>query len=146
MATKARIENGIVREILTAEPFPPFHPDLVWVECGAEVREGWTWDGKTFEEPPGPSDEETRKALTDAMQSHLDQTAQSRGYDGILSLCSYATSANARFGPEGQAGVTFRDAVWAYGYQIIAEVQAGTRPVPSAAELVAALPSIVWPS
>ena len=88
----------------------------------------------------------TRKVLTDAMQSHLDQTAQERGYDGILSLCSYATSANARFGPEGQAGVTFRDAVWAYGYQIIAEVQAGTRPVPSAAELVAALPSIVWPA
>lgn len=88
----------------------------------------------------------TRKVLTDAMQSYLDQTAQERGYDGILSLCSYATSANARFGPEGQAGVTFRDAVWAYGYQIIAEIQVGTRPVPSAAELVAALPSIVWPA
>ena len=88
----------------------------------------------------------TRKMLTDAMQAYLDQTAQKRGYDGILSLCSYATSANARFGPEGQAGVTFRDAVWAYGYQIIAEVQAGTRPVPSTAELVVALPSIVWPS
>lgn len=90
--------------------------------------------------------ERTRKTLTDAMQAHLDQTAQTRGYDGILSLCSYATSQNARFGPEGQAGVTFRDAVWAYGYQIIAEIQAGTRPVPSAAELVGALPSIVWPA
>lgn len=88
----------------------------------------------------------TRKTLTDAMQAHLDQTAQTRGYDGILSLCSYATSQNARFGPEGQAGVTFRDAVWAYGYQIIDEIQAGTRPVPTAAEPVAALPSIVWPS
>ena len=87
-----------------------------------------------------------RKTLTDAMQGYLDQTAQTRGYDGILSLCSYATSTNARFGPEGQAGVTFRDAVWAYGYQIIAEIQAGTRPVPTASELVAALPSIVWPS
>ena len=88
----------------------------------------------------------TRKMLTDAMQSYLDHTAQERGYDGILSLCSYATSANPRFGPEGQAGVSLRDAVWACGYQIIAEVQAGTRPVPTAEELVAALPSIVWPS
>ena len=88
----------------------------------------------------------TRKTLTDAMQSYLDSTAQERGYDGILSLCSYATSANPRFGPEGQAGVSLRDAVWAYGYQIIAEVQAGTRPVPTAEELIAALPSIVWPS
>ena len=88
----------------------------------------------------------TRKMLTDAMQSYLDHTAQERGYDGILSLCSYATSANPRFGPEGQAGVSLRDAVWAYGYRIIAEIQAGTRPVPSAEELIAALPSIVWPS
>ena len=88
----------------------------------------------------------TRKTLTDAMQSYLDQTAQERGYDGIMSLCSYATSANARFGPEGQAGVTFRDAVWAFGYGLIDEIQAGTRPVPTAEELVAALPSIVWPS
>jgi len=88
----------------------------------------------------------TRKVLADAMQAHLDQTAQERGYDGILSLCSYATSANARFGPEGQAGVTFRDAVWAFGYGLIDEIQAGTRPVPTAEELVAALPSIVWPS
>lgn len=102
---------------------------------------------------PGRSDalaaealDRTQKTLTDAMQSYLDHTAQERGYDGILSMCSYATSTNPRFGPEGQAGVSLRDAVWAYGYQIIAEVQAGTRPVPTAEELVAALPSIVWPS
>lgn len=42
---KARIENGVVREILSAEPFPDFHPDLVWVECGEDVREGWIFDG-----------------------------------------------------------------------------------------------------
>ena len=51
MATKARIENGIVREILTADPFPPFHPSLVWVECESDVREGWTWNGSLFAEP-----------------------------------------------------------------------------------------------
>lgn len=63
MATKARIEGNIVREILTAEPFPPFHPDLVWVECGGEVREGWTWDGKSFAEPPGPTAEEIKAQI-----------------------------------------------------------------------------------
>ena len=88
----------------------------------------------------------TRKTLTDAMQSYLDQTAQERGYDGILSLCSYATSSNPRFGPEGQAGVTFRDAVWAYGYAVIDDITEGKRAVPTAEELVAELPSIIWPS
>ena len=90
--------------------------------------------------------ERTRKTLTDTMQSYLDRTAQERGYDGILSLCSYATSSNPRFGPEGQAGVALRDAVWAYGYAVIAEVEAGTRPVPTVEELLAELPSIIWPS
>lgn len=88
----------------------------------------------------------TRKVLTDAMQGYLDQTAQERGYDGILSLCSYANSSNPRFGPEGQAGVALRDAVWAYGYAVIDDITAGKRAVPTAAELVAALPSIIWPA
>ena len=90
--------------------------------------------------------ERTRKVLTDAMQSYLDQTAQERGYDGILSLCSYATSSNPRFGPEGQAGVALRDAVWAYGYAVIDDITAGKRAVPTVAELVAALPAIIWPA
>lgn len=88
----------------------------------------------------------TRKVLTDAMQSYLDQTAQTRGYDGILSLCSYATSSNPSFGPEGQAGVALRDAVWAYGYAVIDDITAGKRAAPTVAELVAALPAIIWPS
>lgn len=47
---KARIENGTVVEILDAEPFPPFHPALVWVGCDSIVAIGWRYaDGEFFD-------------------------------------------------------------------------------------------------
>jgi hypothetical protein len=84
-------------------------------------------------------------AMTSIMQAYLDESAKARGYDGILSLCSYYGSANPQFNTEALAGLAFRDAVWAYGYQVLADVEAGQRTIPAAEELLAELPVIVWP-
>lgn len=83
--------------------------------------------------------------FTASVQRHLDTTARARGYDGILSLCSYAASDQPRFGAEGKAGVAWRDAVWAACYEIVDAVRAGQRQVPTREELLAELPAIVWP-
>lgn len=88
---------------------------------------------------------EVRQALTAAVQSFLDTAPRARGYDGILSLCTYATSTSPRFQPEGQAGVEWRDAVWAKAHDIEEAVMAGTRLPPSEEELVEELPPMVWP-
>ena len=78
-------------------------------------------------------------------QSRLDTWAQSRGYDGILSACTYATSQVPRFQAEGQRCVDLRDQTWARLYEILAEVETGTRPVPmSLAEIAADLPALTW--
>jgi hypothetical protein len=78
-------------------------------------------------------------------QARLDAWAQSRGYDGILSACTYATSQVPRFQAEGQRCVDLRDQTWARLYEILAEVEAGTRPVPmSLAEIAADLPALTW--
>lgn len=55
MTIKARIVNNQVVEILDMEPFPQFHPDLVWVP-GIGAHEGDGWDGVNFIPQPTPYD------------------------------------------------------------------------------------------
>lgn len=82
-----------------------------------------------------------------ATQSRLDDFAKTRNYDGILSLCTYATSLIPKFKAEGQYGVEARDATWAKLYEMLAEVEAGTRPMPSGFDdIEPELPVLVWPT
>lgn len=98
-------------------------------------------------ESPKPSLEEIQKNIVDATQRRLDDLARTHGYDGILSLCTYATSTVPKFQAEGQYGVTARDATWAKLYQILDEVKAGTRPPPSGyADIEPELPILEWPA
>jgi hypothetical protein len=80
-----------------------------------------------------------------AVQGILDAKAQELNYDGILSLCSYASSTNPVFAAEAAAGATWRDAAWAHCYQALDDVQNNLRQPPTVAELVAELPAMNWP-
>ena len=117
---------------------------------GMPPSQSHVWDWTTLQwvdnPPPPPTAEEIVAQVTAAVQSHLDAEARTRSYDGVLSLASYAASTNPTFSAEGNAGVVWRDAVWAHCYQVLADVQAGTRAIPTAAELLAELPAMVWPS
>ena len=73
------------------------------------------------------------KQFEQAVQSHLDTTAQSKGYDSILSACSYAGYTNP-FQTEGQAFTEWRGNVWAYCYTQI-DIFTGT-----VEEFIATLP------
>jgi hypothetical protein len=82
-----------------------------------------------------------------AVQARLDDFARTRNYDGILSAATYAASTVPKFAAEGQYAVTARDQTWATLYAILAEVQAGTRPVPTGyADIEADLPVLEWPA
>lgn len=83
--------------------------------------------------------------LKSAVQSHLDNTAKERGYDNIMSACTYATSTNPQFAAEGQACVAWRDSVWAYCYNVLSDYNAGIRSEPTAEALLAELPTFSWP-
>lgn len=98
-------------------------------------------------EPAAPSIQQIEKKFVDSIQSRLDVFARQRNYDGILSACTYATSTVAKFKAEGQTCVNLRDATWSAAYDILAQVQAGTRPMPtSIADIEADLPALVWPA
>lgn len=105
----------------------------------------WVDEGNTPLPVDPPSQQQIKQELINAIQSYLDTEAQAHFYDGILSLCSYATSTNPKFGPEGQAGVIWRDACWAKGYEVLNDCEAGTRQIPTVEELLAEMPSMVWP-
>lgn len=96
-------------------------------------------------DPPPPSSEQIISQYTDGVQKHLDDFARTRNYDGILSAATYATSQIPKFQAEGQYAVIARDNTWAAAYQLLAEVEAGTRPMPTLEEVIAALPELVWP-
>lgn len=46
------IIDGVVVELFEARP--DLHPDMLIVEAGADVREGWRYDGESFSPPPAP--------------------------------------------------------------------------------------------
>jgi len=105
----------------------------------------WVREGNTPAPPPENSDISLLKEeLVNIIQLKMDTIAASRGYDSILSLCSYATSTIPQFNREAAAGVVWRDQCWSLGYGILAEVLQGIRPIPTVEEVVAMMPEIDW--
>lgn len=96
---------------------------------------------------PKPTIEElqaqTQKQLTVAVQHVLDSKAQELNYDNCLSVCSYIETGVAKFDAEGKAFRAWRSAVWAKGYEILAQVQSGERTIPTEEELIAELPELM---
>ena len=80
-----------------------------------------------------------------AIQANLDAFAQQRGYDGILSACTYASSTVTKFRQEGQRCVDLRDQTWAASYVLLDEVMQGIKPMPASIDDVRnVLPALTW--
>lgn len=108
------------------------------VQTGAQAEHAWS--------PPPAPPVDMAAAVTIAVQQRLDEFARTRGYDGILSAATYATSSVPTFAAEGQYAVSARDAHWSKCYEIMAEVEAGTRPMPASVdEVLAEMPDLAWP-
>lgn len=83
--------------------------------------------------------------FTEAIQHHLDITAQTKNYASIISACSYAAGTHPKYSAEGKACLMWREAVWDKGYQILNDVQNGIRPMPTIEQVINELPLINWP-
>ena len=104
------------------------------------------WESRAFtQEEIDANSAAIQKEHTDAIQKMMDAEAQYMGYDGILSLCSYAASTNPVFKREADIAVPWRDTVWSAGYKIIADVKSGVRTLPTTEEMLGELPKPVWP-
>ena len=131
--------------------------------CLDKIRPGeqWSLDGTTYDglvwhdSTPKPTlaeieaawagveAEQIKNGIITAVQSHMDATAQSSGYDDIKTACTYADEpAVPKFQSEGQTFRAWRSLVWAYCYAQLDAVTAGERTVPTADVLIAELPKL----
>lgn len=51
----ARIGNGVVLELTSADPSERWHPSIEWRSCPDSVSVGDSFDGTTYGPPPPPS-------------------------------------------------------------------------------------------
>ncbi len=91
--------------------------------------------------------EKIQQEVIEATQLRLDTFAQTKGYDGILSLCTYALSSKLEFQSDGQYGMAIRDATWYRLHEILNEINTNQRPIPqSFSEIEPDLPALNWPT
>ena len=95
---------------------------------------------------PAAKDAIIARRYEDALTAHLDATAQSKRYDNRIT-CALRAGYSGPFQAEGAAFAAWMDQCNALGYQMLAEIQAGTRPMFSdTAAFIAEMPAMVWPS
>lgn len=79
------------------------------------------------------------------VQDRLDKFAQERAYDNMVSCITYRDSAVNQFRNDANRCITIRDTTWATLYAYLAEVEAGTKPVPkNRSYLMSLLPATTW--
>jgi hypothetical protein len=118
------------------------------------VSDGNGWSGLASVLPEGteiaayvPPPVDVQAMIVTATQQRLDDFAKTRNYDGILSACTYAPSLIDRFRIDGVYCVGARDNTWAALYVFMADVQAGTKPMPTSfADVEPLLPVLSWPA
>lgn len=115
-------------------------PNLV---AAATSEIGDTWDGTQFVKPPAtlPTLEDYDAALT----ARLDAEARTHRYADRIS-CSVRAGYPGPFQAEGVAFAQWMDACNAAGYAMLEDFVAGNIPQPTIAEVLAALPVMVWPT
>lgn len=88
--------------------------------------------------------DKVQRELTAIVQDYMDKAVMARGYDGILSACSYVDTGVEKFDTEGAKCRGWRSAVWAKCYEVLDDVLQGNRAIPTAEELLAMLPKLEW--
>ena len=88
---------------------------------------------------------EIQKRLTDGVQNWMDNIVQERNYDNVHTCVgTYLYSPIEKFRLEAEAVRDWVSYVWAKCYEMLAQVEAGERDIPTLEEVIAELPVLVW--
>lgn len=121
------------------EPYPNFDKDF------KKAIPDYRIEDDTYIISYKVEDKDTRELTAlfkEKTQELLDAKAKEKGYDDIVSACSYAGYENA-FKAEGEAFGKWRSKVWKYGYALLEAISKGERALPkSFKELMNELPTL----
>lgn len=106
--------------------------------------DGWVVFEPVVVPPAEPTEQEIQDALTQALNMHLDSVAAQRRYDSRFT-CALRAGFPGPFQAEGLAFAAFMDECNMVGYTMMKRAKAGEIPVPTDAQLIAAMPAMVWP-
>jgi len=90
------------------------------------------------------AEQELQTTYVQAMETLMDAQAKTKGYDTRYTASARAGVTGSPFQVEGQAFALWMDSCYAMGYQILADVKAGTRTLPTVNAFLAELPVLVW--
>lgn len=141
-------------KLVEQTPRPTYDPIRQCVTEGEPIKQGgkwvrtWVTSDLTHEQiadNQAEADEKTKADYTSALEEFFDAKAQGRRYDNRMS-CAIRAGYPGPFRAEGEAFATWMDDCNAHGYQVMADVMSGDRPLPSVEEFLAELPELTWPT
>lgn len=103
-----------------------------------EPYDNYLFDGENWYEKPLDV-EALKHNFINAIQNLMDAKAKEKGYDNIVSACSYAGYDNP-FRAEGEAYGLWRANCWKYGYEQLALILGGGRDIPTVEAFIQELP------
>lgn len=113
----------------------------VGVPCEQDTPTGYVWTGAAFVEHP----DDTERRYDAELMAFFDRKAMERRYENRVT-CALRAGFPGPFQADGLAFAQWMDQCNAYGYQVIDDVKAGKRQLPSEDEFIAELPPMVWPN
>lgn len=146
IADESPLEPGVVLLPAGCIDVPPFE-----VPAGKMAK--WTGTDFVLEAiptaepapvPPPPTPAQLKAEAEATIQLRLDTFARRRGYDSLLSACSYLTSSVPKFAAEAKVCLDARDATWIAANELLASVDPTN--LPTIDQVVAAMPALVWPA
>jgi hypothetical protein len=154
-----KISNGDFGEVeLYTEPSDPPQYDLITQGVREtepllmEERyylqqwEIYTLDETTIDLNTATEKERLKTEYMSKIQNRLDTFSKTRDYENIADACSYSTSNVPQYKLEGEYCVVIRDDTWLKFYEIIAEIDNGTRPLTTTyGDIEKELPALEWP-
>ena len=87
--------------------------------------------------------EEIQNEFIAKIQTRLDDFVRTRGYDNMLSACTYANSNIPQFATEGNKAIGLRDLTWSKSYELL-DNAISSKNIPSWESFEAQLPELSW--